>query len=72
MHMMWCTTGFESFIGAGLASRLNDTPDRWILSSHPSIGFVGERMWHLSEANEKGWVLARTESTTPGLGIREV
>lgn len=56
MHMLWFTTGFESMIGGGTASRLNDTPSRWILSSHPEIGFVGEHMWHSSQANEAGWV----------------
>jgi hypothetical protein len=56
MHMAWCTTGFESWIGGGAASRLNDTPSRWILSSHPGVGFDGEHMWHSSQANEAGWV----------------
>ena len=56
MTMIWCTSGFESLIDNGVAARLNDTPARWILSSHPETGFVGGRMWHSAEANEEGWV----------------
>ena len=56
MDLVWCTSGFESGIDGGVASRLNDNPSRWILGSHPGIGFVGEHMWHSSTANEAGWV----------------
>jgi len=56
MHMFFCTTGFEMPIDGSKIQNLNDQPGRWILSSHPAIGFVGARMWQSSAANKAGWV----------------
>ncbi len=56
MPMVWCTSDFESWIDAAASFRLNDVPARWILGSHPGIGWVPDHMWHSSEANDEGWV----------------
>jgi hypothetical protein len=54
MHQFWCTSSFGSH--QGNIAHLNDQPGRWILSNHPEIGFVPDRMWLSGQANEAGWV----------------
>jgi hypothetical protein len=50
MSMLWCASSF------GQPQVLNDTPSRWILSSHSQIGFDVAHMWHSEPANASGWV----------------
>jgi hypothetical protein len=55
MVLVWCTTGSPA-TGAASIQNLNDTPGRWILSSHPEVQFDPQRMWHSDNANSDGWV----------------
>lgn len=55
MHLFWCTSTFSSNQFGNILN-LNDTPGRWILNSHPDIGFVNERMWHSTQVKDGEWV----------------
>ncbi len=55
MHLFWCTSSFSSN-QFGSILNLNDHPGRWILGSHPDIGFVNNRMWHSTKVDNGEWV----------------